>query len=92
MPAGLDKDDWSDSDYDLTEDEESSDSSLSNRIDGFLALQAPLDKEVNDEITATISTPCLKNSTARIDRQGFEITQTLESNSSKRDSNKRDFC
>ena len=69
MPAGLDKDDWSDSDYDLTEDEESSDSSLSNRIDGFLALQAPLDKEeINDEITATISTPCLKNSTARIDR------------------------
>ena len=27
MPAGLDKDDWSDSDYDLTEDDDESDSS-----------------------------------------------------------------
>lgn len=61
MPAGLDKDDWSDSDYDLTEDEDETDSSNSNRIDGFLALQAPLEKSESDEHVATHSTPCLNN-------------------------------
>ena len=75
MPAGLDKDDWSDSDYDLTEDEESTDSSLSNRIDGFLQLQAPLDKVDDDnEITTTISTPCLKQpSQAKLDSNANNI-------------------
>ena len=56
MPAGLDKDDWSDSDYDLTEDEEE------EERDGFLQLQAPLERTIvdSDEINATLSTPCLK--------------------------------
>ena len=76
MPAGLDKDDWSDSDYDLTEDEES-ESDLSNRMDGFLALQAPLDKpHSSDEIEATMSTPCLKNSTAKIDSNNNVVVET----------------
>jgi Na+/melibiose symporter-like transporter len=63
MPAGLDKDDWSDSDYDLTEDEDETDSSNSNKIDGFQQLQAPLEKAESIEQIGTHSTPCLKNNT-----------------------------
>jgi len=80
MPAGLDKDDWSDSDYDLTEDDDESDSSGSNRVDGFLALQGPLDKsDSDDRISATTSTPCLKNTIVVIDANNNEATDIISS-------------
>ena len=89
MPAGLDKDDWSDSDYDLTEDEDSTDSSLSNRIDGFLQLQAPLEDKV-DEITATISTPCLKQqSQAKLDSNNNVIVEQQQQYAEKRKKKKK---
>lgn len=80
MPAGLDKDDWSDSDYDLTDDDDESDSSGSNRIDGFLAIQGPLDKsDSDDRISATASTPCLKNTIVTLDSNNNDAQTDIQS-------------
>ena len=47
----------------------------SNRVDGFLALQGPLDKsDSDDRISATTSTPCLKNTIVVIDANNNEAT------------------
>ena len=47
----------------------------SNRVDGFLALQGPLDKsDSDDRISATTSTPCLKNTIVVIDPNNNEAT------------------
>ena len=50
----------------------------SNRVDGFLALQGPLDKsDSDDRISATTSTPCLKNTIVTIDANNNEATGKL---------------
>ena len=55
-------DDWSDPEYDLSEDESETDSSFDGRVDGFMTIQPRLQKNSEDEdrISATTSTPCLK--------------------------------
>lgn len=64
MPAGLDKDDWSDPEYDLSEDESETDSSFDGRVDGFMTIQPRLQRNSDDEdrLSMTTSTPCLKTS------------------------------
>lgn len=82
MPAGLDKDDWSDPEYDLSEDESETDSSFDGRVDGFMTIQPRLQKNSEDEdrISATTSTPCLKQNGLSSSDPNNNIGSKLESN------------
>lgn len=69
MPGGLDKDDWSDPEFDLSEDESSSDES---RTDGFMIIQQKLLNKATDEddkLSCTTSTPCLAQDVVDYERE-----------------------
>ena len=42
-------DDWSDPEYDLSEDESETDESFDGRVDGFMAIQPRLTKNSDDD-------------------------------------------